>query len=112
MLFESTGYLCDTVVVVVVERRLCFVLVVCSSLFVCRVGLVISGGEAVTSQRCCVARREQLVQYVADCISAKIGETVLFPNFAGCMDSRLHFVGLGTLGGFEHNFEGNAIVVV
>ena len=39
-----------------------------------------------------VAKCEQLVQHVVDGMSAKIGETVLFPNFAGCMDSRLHLL--------------------
>ena len=93
-------------------RHLCFVSVVCFLQVVCSVGLKQVGEELLLLRVVSVARCEQLVQYVMDCISAKIGETVLFPNFAGCMDSRLHFVGLGTLGDFEHNFEGNAIVVV
>ena len=58
-----------------------------------------------------VARCEQLVQYVADCISAKIGETLLFPDFAGSVDLRLHFVDQDVLGDLEHNFEVNAIGV-
>ena len=41
-----------------------------------------------------VARCEQLVQYIADCISAKIGETLLFPDFAGSVDSRLHLLAM------------------
>ena len=58
MVSEQVG-LSGQVVVVVVERLLCFALVVCCKLFVCRVGLVISGGGDVASQSCFDCKRSE-----------------------------------------------------
>ena len=69
------------------------------------------GEELLLLRFVSVARCEQLVQYVANCISAKIGETVLFPDFAGSMDLRLHFVGHGASGDLEHIVEDDTMVV-